>query len=126
MKFVFLLVFMSLISGCAYNYHLGVAESAAVETFTTVKFSNRIKVSSIDGEEFSPKFSIWVDGSHTLRLPPGMHSFVFVYNAVSQNGGYYTKDPVEISRYFLAGETYEIKYKFEGGKILFEIVLSNT
>lgn len=112
-----------LLTSCAYTYDLSKpSQSASNIEATTIKFSNTIKVSSIDSQPFKPKFSVWVYGSHQITLPPGIHTFRFRYNAVSMNGGAYTNEDTILSKYLEAGKNYEIDSKFSGGRIRFMII----
>lgn len=109
------------LAGCAYNYNLGVSESTPVNEVAQIAFNNRIKVSTIDGKPFERETSIWVGGSHTVRLKPGFHTFTFTYNAVSLHGGLYTKKPTLLAGVLKAGKKYEISYSIEQRMIRFKI-----
>ncbi|MFZ2266880.1 MAG: hypothetical protein WAV95_04800 [Azonexus sp.] len=121
MKRLFCALISLFFAGCAYNYKLPNTSDTPPEGFAKIRFSNTIKVSQIDDLPFQPKFSIWVGGSHEVTLPAGPHTFRFKYNAVSMNGGYYTKNDSVVSRYLDAGEEYEITSSFREQRIYFAI-----
>jgi hypothetical protein len=110
------------LAACSYNYKLTQDENAAPETVATIKFSNKIKVSEIDGKTFERKFSIWVEGSHEITLPPGSHSFKFKYDARSLNGGWYTDNDTVLTRYLEAGTKYELTASVRNGRVFFAIL----
>jgi hypothetical protein len=120
MKPIVMLLAAMWLSGCAYTYDMGVKDGSSEAA--TLTFSNRIKMAEIDEQLFEPKYSIWVDGSHTVHLPAGLHKFRFRYDAVGGYGGYYTRDFISLSRYLEPGQTYELQYKSQGSRIYFEIL----
>ncbi len=115
----FLLVF---VTGCAYSYRMNVDEAIPTSKTAEITFSNVIKMAEIDGEEFKPKFSIWVHGSHTVTLQPGKHTFRFRYDAVSQRGGYYTPGYTTLTRELEPDKRYELTSKISKGRIHFSII----
>ena len=120
-KAILILCLSAMLSACAYSYRIGVDENESTEKFAKIQFSNTVKVSEIDNKKFDPKFSIWVQGSHEVALPPGYHTFKFRYNAVSMRGGYYTDSDTILGAALEAGKRYEIATKFEAGKVFFQI-----
>lgn len=121
LEILLILCVSAIFSGCAYSYRIGVSEDAALTDVATVVFSNRIKMAEIDGKEFKPKYSPWVDGWHTVYLPAGPHSFTFLYNGVGGYGGYYTQDFSSLYGYLDPGKKYEISYEITGSRIMFMI-----
>lgn len=126
LKLVVASIFILLLTSCAYNYRVGIEKNAQPSSYAIIKFDNRYKVSAIDGEKFSRNPSIWVDGSHTVKLPPGMHSFTLRYSDVNMNsGGNYTTEDSVVSADMEAGKIYEIKSEFGSRIVRFFIVESN-
>lgn len=115
------IIILVILSGCAYTYEMGVKQGTPSSEITTIYFSNHIKIAEIDGDAFEPKFSIWKDGSHTIHLPPGRHSFTFRYQDVGGNGGFYTRDFKTLSKSMKSGKKYEIASKIHGSRIFFEL-----
>ncbi len=122
MKSLLLAGATAFLTACSYNYKLTPDENPAPETVATIQFSNKIKVTELDGQPFERKFSIWVEGSHELTLPPGNHSFKFRYDARSLNGGWYTDKDLVLNRYLEAGTKYELKATLRDGRVFFAIL----
>lgn len=113
MKLIAVFLTSILLTSCAYNYQVGVSKDSPASDSTTMIFDNRYKVSKIDGIKFSRKPSIWVDGSHTVKLKPGIHTFTLKYSDVNMNsGGRYTTEDSVVSAAMEAGKSYEVKSDF--------------
>lgn len=111
-----------LLTSCAYNYQVGVPKDTSQPEYTTMIFDNRYKVSKIDDEKFPRKFSMWVDGSHTVKLKPGAHTFTLRYSDVNMNsGGNYTSSDSVVSASMESGRSYEIQSDFSIGIVRFYI-----
>lgn len=117
-----LLTLCMALSACAYNYNLGVDPALPKSQSSSITFDNRVKVSRIDGKDFSRMSSMWVHGSHTINMSPGYHTFQLRYDGRSLNGGIYTKDDVVISGVLEKGKSYILESKIEGNQILFYVI----
>lgn len=122
MKILLSAIAAAFLAACSYNYKLTPDENPAPETVATITFSNKIKVTELDGKPFERKFSIWVEGSHELTLPPGIHSFKFRYDARGGYGGWYTDKDTVLSRYLEPGTKYELKATLRDGRVFFSIL----
>jgi len=126
MKRNVMLLISILLSSCAYNYQVGIPKDSPQTEYATLIFDNRYKLSEIDGEKFPRKFSIWVDGSHTVKLKPGAHSFTLRYSDVNLNsGGHYTSSDSIIYALMEAGKSYEINSEFSSSMVRFYIKEAN-
>jgi hypothetical protein len=131
LKFTFLKIITMaiLLSSCAYDYQVGVADGMSADSYTTMKFNNTYKVSEIDGEKFSRKPSIWNEGSHSIKLPPGTHTFTLTYsNSVGGVAGSineYTAESAQVTVNMEAGKEYQIVSDIglrQDDKIVFNVV----
>ena len=110
------------LSACAYNYNLGVDPTLPKSESSSITFDNRVKVSLIDGKDFSTLPSMWVHGSHTINMNPGYHTFQLRYDGRSLDGGIYTRDDVVIGGMLEKGKCYKLESKIEGSRMLFYVV----
>jgi len=111
-----------LISACAYNYNLGVTAGSPKSEYSVISFDNKLKVSKIDGQAFTRKPSLWVDGSHAINISPGLHTFTLRYDGRSLHGGTYTNSDSIVKGVLEKGKAYKIESKFEQGYVHFYIV----
>jgi hypothetical protein len=110
------------LTACAYNYNVGVAEGSLKSEISVITFDNTLKVSKIDGKNFSRKPSIWVDGSHSIEISPGLHTFTLRYDGRSMHGGAYTDSDSIVEGVLEKGRAYKIESKLESGYFYFYIV----
>lgn len=122
MKTVLVVLLSLALAGCAYTYDVGVKEGVPASEFATMTLPNTIKLTEVDHKEFDTKFSIWVDGSNTIHLAPGPHSFTFRYSDANlRYGGNYTRNFTTLTAILRAGHYYNISHNIRGNRIYFRI-----
>ena len=122
MKYLINFIFILLLSGCSYNYSVGVSSDLNPQEYTSIRFTNKVKITKIDGVEFKRKVTPFVDDKHTVKLNPGVHSFEFKYSSKPLSGNWsYALGSTEMSHDMKAGVHYEIKYSIDGNKVSYEI-----
>ena len=108
MKKILCIASVLALSACSYHYQLTRPGESPGGPTATMIFANQIKVDQIDGKPFHEKFSVWVNGLHTLTLDAGYHTFRFRYSNVGGLGGSYTANDITLGKYLDPGETYKI------------------
>ena len=118
---------LSMCSACSYNYNVGIPENTPTNNSAHIIFGDNFFNITIDKIPLKTNPVLIKDTDHTVNLPPGDHSFDFVYG---DDGGIMRDKPLYISknnqfpltRYLEAGHYYEIQTQFNGSEVAFRII----